>query len=356
MAADDGSAEAGCCDPKDGLGLRFYDVSRAGGTCPRRRCSRASDAANPTAVADLREGETVLDLGRAAGSTCCSRRSGSARPGKAYGLDMTDEMLELARANAAQGRRDERRVPARAISRRSRFADGTVDVVISNCVINLSTDKPKVVAEMFRVLRAGGRLGISDVVAANELARRPTEPSAGATSAASPARCRSRNTTQELADVRVHGHLDRADPRACRPDVRGDRAGAQGLVVSAGASRRCCSSACTTPGGARWPRRCSSDHAAGRVVVRSAGSTPADEINPAVVEAMAEFGIDLSTAVPKPLTDRGGRGGRRRGHDGLRRRVPGLPRQALPGLGAGRSRRAGRWTRCARSATRSTDA
>ncbi|MGI9609863.1 MAG: arsenite methyltransferase [Acidimicrobiia bacterium] len=126
---------------------------------------------NPTAVADLNPGETVLDLGSGAGIDVLlsARRVGP--NGFAYGIDMTDEMLELARRHQAEA-------GVENVEFRKGFIedlpldDSTVDVVISNCVINLSDDKPAVFGEMHRVLRAGGRLGIADVVADDDL----TEP------------------------------------------------------------------------------------------------------------------------------------------------------------------------------------
>jgi SAM-dependent methyltransferase len=166
------SAEASCCGPvsvdiAEVFGPTLYAEGWTDGL-PEEAVLASLGCGNPLAVADLREGERVLDLGSGGGIDVLlsARRVGPS--GHAYGVDMTDDMLALARANAAKAGATNVEFLKGEIEDLP-LPDAAVDVVISNCVINLSTDKPAVLAEMFRVLAPGGRIGISDVVAEDHM-------------------------------------------------------------------------------------------------------------------------------------------------------------------------------------------
>src|SRR5438477_11413520 len=180
-AVKDGSAGRGCgsgaccADDSDASAVgsqKFGDIlyeAEQRGELPEAATLASLGCGNPTAVAELREGETVLDLGSGGGIDVILSAKRVGPRGVAYGVDMTDEMLALARKNAAEagvanvhflkGVIEEVPLPAES-----------VDVVISNCVINLSTNKAAVLAELARVLKPGGRIGVSDVVAEDALA------------------------------------------------------------------------------------------------------------------------------------------------------------------------------------------
>jgi arsenite methyltransferase len=160
----------GCCGPAETaamFGSDLYDALQRD-ELPEAAVLASLGCGNPTSVAELREGETVLDLGSGGGIDVLlsARRVGPG--GKAYGLDMTEEMLALAMRNAREAGATNVQF-LRGYIEDIPLPAATVDVVISNCVINLSTDKPRVFGEMFRVLKLGGRIGVTDVVASNEL-------------------------------------------------------------------------------------------------------------------------------------------------------------------------------------------
>jgi arsenite methyltransferase len=162
-------AESGCCGDAgpDAFGANLYDPQTQA-ALPEAALLASLGCGNPIAVADLHEGEVVLDLGSGGGIDVLLSAKRVGPKGLAYGVDMTDEMLALARRNANDAgitnahflKGDIENIP---------LPNDSIDVVISNCVVNLSTDKPQVLREIYRVLRSGGRVGISDVVAEDRL-------------------------------------------------------------------------------------------------------------------------------------------------------------------------------------------
>ena len=166
-AANDFGVEAGSSEPDQGLGRMLYNETQREAV-PDEAVLASLGCGNPTIVAELHEGETVLDLGSGGGIDVLLSATRVGPTGKAFGLDMTDEMLALARENATKGGATNVEF-LKGYIEEIPLPDGSVDVIISNCVINLSTDKPTVLEEMYRVLRPGGRIGVSDVIAADGL-------------------------------------------------------------------------------------------------------------------------------------------------------------------------------------------
>jgi len=223
-------ASASCCGgttAETRFGGALYTADDAG-EAPEAALNASLGCGVPTAVADLHEGETVLDLGSGAGADVLisARRVGAS--GRAIGLDMTDEMLALARANAAaagvenvefvKGHIEEIPLP-----------DASVDVVISNCVINLSGDKAQVLREAARVLRPGGRFAVSDVIAdpdMDDITRADMAQWTGCIAGAlTEDEFRAALAAAGLVDIeirpthRVHSHAGSAIVRARKPEV-----------------------------------------------------------------------------------------------------------------------------------------
>ncbi len=261
-----GDAQASCCGPEAAVitdeqrrefGAGLYAAEQRG-ELPDTAVLASLGCGNPTAVAELHEGETVLDLGSGGGIDVLlsARRVGPA--GKAYGLDELDEMLALARRNQAEAgvvnvewlKGDIEAIPLPA---------DTVDVVISNCVINLSSDKDAVLREAFRVLKPDGRLAVSDVIADPDMDAATQADMAAYTGCIAGALTREEFvaalTSAGLADIditethRVHEHAGSAIVRARKPDTDCCDTEAQGTCCEPAAKNECCGADATATGG-----------------------------------------------------------------------------------------------------------
>jgi SAM-dependent methyltransferase len=265
-AAAGAGAPSACCGPTEValtdasgtqvFGDALYDADEAAGAANAVGASLGCGV--PTAVADLHEGETVLDLGSGAGADVLisARRVGAT--GRAIGLDMTDEMLDLARANAAAAGVANAEFVKGHIEDIP-LADGSVDVVISNCVINLSGDKAAVLREVARVLRPGGRFAVSDVIADPQMDEATRADMAQWTGCIAGALTRDEFEAvlagAGLADVeirethRVHEHAAAAIIRATKPAADGGCCSPQALAACCepAAKSDCCGEASAAP-------------------------------------------------------------------------------------------------------------
>jgi arsenite methyltransferase len=220
------AGSGGCCSPADETGTFGASLYGDEADIPEAAVGASLGCGVPTAVADLHEGEIVLDLGSGVGADVLisARRVGPT--GHAIGIDMTDEMLELARRNAAQAGVENVEF-RKGYLEQLPLPNASVDVVISNCVINLSGDKPKVLAEAARVLRAGGRFAVSDVIADEDMdaaTRADMQQWTGCIAGALTRReFEQALTTAGLEDIqvqethRVHEHASAAILRARKP-------------------------------------------------------------------------------------------------------------------------------------------
>ena len=243
LAGDGGSCGTGsgsCCGggEKDPVSRDLYAAGEVAGL-PGDAVAASLGCGNPTALADLRPGETVLDLGSGGGIDVLLSAKRVGPTGFAYGIDMTDEMLALAERNRAAAGATNVRFLKGTIEDLP-LPDGSVDVVVSNCVINLSPDKPRVLREVFRVLRPGGRFAVSDVVVQGRLPeaiRKDVEAWAGCVAGAlEEGEYRRHLAAAGFADVevrvtRVHDPAELVASSGCACGT--SPAGMEGRIVSA---------------------------------------------------------------------------------------------------------------------------
>jgi arsenite methyltransferase len=257
---------ASCCsaegaiiteEQREQFGSPLYDAEDRG-QLPDAAVLASLGCGNPIAIAELHEGETVLDLGSGGGIDVLLSAKRVGPSGLAYGLDMTDEMLDLARRNQAEagvsnvqwlrGNIEEIPLPA-----------ATVDVIISNCVINLSGDKPQVLREAARVLKPGGRFAVSDVVADPDMDQATREDMAAYTGCIAGALTRDEFTdalqAAGLTDItitethRVHTAAASAIVRATKPDPACCSTTAQASCCEPSTKDGCCDTSATSSGG-----------------------------------------------------------------------------------------------------------